>query len=153
MSMSLRAFAVTIGLLAACARGSSVPVVLGASAGEASESERVVLDYLAAYNRHDVPGMLRLADSAIVWLSVVDDSVQVETRGAAALERGLASYFRSIPTARSTFEAMTSLGPWVTVRERAHWEAADGPRSQAAVAVYEVRDARIRRVWYFPVVR
>lgn len=123
------------------------------SGATTSASERVVSAYIEAYNRHDIPGMLALADSAVVWLSIVGDSVQLETRGIAELRKGLEDYFTQLPSARSTVEGMMSLGPWVTVRERAHWQTAAGARSQAALAVYEVRDGRIRRVWYYPAVR
>jgi hypothetical protein len=41
----------------------------------------------------------------------------------------------------------------VSARERAHWVGSAGPRSQAALSVYEVRAGTIQRVWYFPVVR
>jgi hypothetical protein len=118
-----------------------------------TRAERVVRDFVDAYNRHDVSAMLALTDTAVAWLSIVGDSVRAETRGADALRRSMEGYFRSVPTARSTIEALRVLGPWVTVEERAHWTAAAGPRSQAAVAVYEVRGDRIRRVWYYPAVR
>ena len=108
---------------------------------------------MAAYNRHDVPAMLELVDTGFVWLNLVGDSVQVETRGRDALKSGLESYFRSIPTAQSTMETISSLGPWVSVRERAHWRTESGARSQAALSVYEVREGRLRRVWYYPAVR
>lgn len=62
----------------------------------------------------------------------------------------MTSYFRSLPDVRSTIEASFENGPWVTVRERVHWTGASGPRTQASIAVYEIRDGRVRRVWYFP---
>ena len=141
------------------ALAAAVAVVVGAAAHAAAqapaaaEPERVVRAFVDAFNRHDVPGMLALADTAIVWLSVSGDSVLVETRGHEALGRGMAAYFRQIPTARSTLEAVTALGPWVSARERAEWRAASGPRAQASLSVYEVREGRVRRVWYYPVVR
>jgi hypothetical protein len=40
---------------------------------------------------------------------------------------------------------------FVTVRERAFWTTKGGEeRSQAAVAVYEIRDSLVERVWYYP---
>jgi hypothetical protein len=118
-----------------------------------AEAEAVVRAFVEAYNRHDVAGMLALADTAVVWLSVAGDSVVVEARGAAELARGLEGYFRDVPSAASEVEAVTALGPWVAVRERARWTGEAGPRAQAALSVYEVRDGRVRRVWYYPVVR
>ena len=119
----------------------------------AGNAESVVKAFVAAYNRHDVPAMLEFVDTGFVWLNLVGDSVQVETRGRDALKGGMESYFRSFPTAQSTLESISSLGPWVSVRERAHWRTAAGERSQAAMSVYEVREGRLRRVWYYPAVR
>lgn len=118
-----------------------------------ADPERVVRAFLDAYNRHDVPGLLALSDTEIVWLSVEGDSVRVETRGREALARGLEGYFRRLPSVRSTLERVSALGPWVSAHERAEWTAASGARSQSAVSVYEVRERRIRRVWYYPAVR
>ena len=119
----------------------------------AGDAESVVKAFVAAHNRHDVTAMLELVDTGFVWLNLVGDSVQVETRGRDALKGGMESYFRSFPTARSAIEAISSLGPWVSVRERAHWRTEAGDRSQAAMSVYEVRGGLVRRVWYYPVVR
>lgn len=116
-------------------------------------SEQVVRAFIAAYNRHAVPDLLALADTGIVWLSVEGDSVRVEARGRAALEQSLTGYFRQVPSTRSDVESLSALGPWVSVRERARWQGANGPRTQAALSVYEVRDGLVRRVWYYPAVR
>lgn len=116
-------------------------------------SAAVVRTYIRAYNAHDIDAVVALLAPDFVWLSVVGDSTVVEARGAAAIRAQLTDYFRSLPSARSELEALSALGPWVSVQERAHWVAASGPRSQAALSVYEVRDGRLRRVWYYPVVR
>ncbi|MEJ7812027.1 MAG: nuclear transport factor 2 family protein [Gemmatimonadaceae bacterium] len=125
----------------------------GGAAQREVPPEQVVRDYLVAYNRHDVPAVLALLDPTVAWLSIEGDSVRVEARGLDAMRRGLEAYFRNTLDARSVAETMTSLGPWVTVRERAYWRSGRTRRSQAAMSVYEVRNGRIRRVWYYPVVR
>ena len=114
-------------------------------------SSATVRAYIRAYNAHDIPALLSFLDSDFVWLNVAGDSVAVEVRGKEAVESGLHDYFRALPTARSEAETMSALGPWVTIRERAHWQGKNGPRSQAAISVYEVREGLIRRVWYYPV--
>ena len=37
------------------------------------------------------------------------------------------------------------------VREVAYWLTVDGELAQASLAIYEVRDGLIHRVWYYPV--
>jgi hypothetical protein len=113
----------------------------------------VVRAYIDAYNAHDIEKVLSFLAPDFVWLSISADSVAVEARGVAAIRAQLVEYFRAIPTARSTLEELSVLGPWVSARERAHWVSASGPRSQASLSVYEVRGNQLRRVWYFPVVR
>ena len=63
----------------------------------------------------------------------------------------MTSYFDGIPSARSALEESMVSGRFVTVRERASWQDKNGEeRSQVSVAVYETRDGRVARVWYYP---
>ena len=113
----------------------------------------LVRSYFAAYNDHDIDAVVRLLAPDFTWLNVAGDSVTIEVRGANAVRTGLVDYFHRLPSAHSDIEAITALGSWVSVRERARWVGADGPRSQASLSVYQVRDGLLLRVWYYPVVR
>lgn len=138
------------GVAAAQGAGTSAPA---APTPRDTSAAAVVRAYIAAYSAHDVEKVLTFLAPDFVWLSITADSVAVEARGVDAIRAQLVDYFRSIPTARSTLEDVTALGPWVSARERAHWVSASGPRSQASLSVYEVREGLLRRVWYYPVVR
>jgi hypothetical protein len=129
-----------------------VLAVTGGAAEEATEAA-TVRSYVAAYNAHDIDGVVKLLHPEFVWLNVDGETVAVEARGRDAIRTSLAGYFKSLPSARSEIETLSTLGPWVSVRERAHWQGKDGPRSQAAMSVYEVRDGLLRRVWYYPSVK
>jgi len=61
----------------------------------------------------------------------------------------MTGYFRSLPSARSEIEVRLVTDGFVAVRERAHWEQDGQSRSQAALAVYELRGDLVARVWYF----
>ena len=113
----------------------------------------VVQAYVQAYNAHDIDAVLSFLAPEFVWLNVTGDSLTVEARGPDMVRTQLTGYFRRLPSARSELEELTVLGPWVSAKERAHWTGAAGPRSQAALSVYEVRGGLIRRVWYYPSVR
>ena len=124
-----------------------------AVAADAPEME-TVRAYVAAYNAHDIDAVVKFLHPEFVWLNVEGDAVLVEVRGPEAVRTSLTGYFKQIPQARSEIETISSLGPWVTVRERAHWKAKDGgARSQAAMSVYEIREGLLRRVWYYPSVK
>jgi uncharacterized protein (TIGR02246 family) len=122
----------------------AVPLAWGQSPAELVER------YMAAYNDHDAAAMLELAHPDIQWLSIEGDEVQVVTEGRDALGEAMQGYFDSAPSSRSVIEATMTSGSRVSVRERAEWETASGTRSRAALAVYEIVDGLIRRVWYFP---
>lgn len=108
---------------------------------------------MSAYNAHDIPAMLALVHPDVQWLSVEGDSVSVQTDGAEALAESLQGYFQSIPSSRSTVESMMEAGRFVTVWERAHWERGGKPASQSSLAVYEIADGRIVRIWYYPAMK
>jgi hypothetical protein len=121
-----------------------------APAAPGGGAREVVERFLEAFNRHDVEAMLALAHPEIQWLSVEGEKISVETAGAAALGESMRKYFRSLPSSRSSIEGAVEAGRFVSVRERARWEGKSGERTQSALAVYEVDEGRVRRVWYYP---
>ena len=106
--------------------------------------------FVEAFNEHDVEKMLELVHQEIQWFSLSGDSIGVETEGAVALAEGMRGYFAAIPSSRSTIEEIMEAGRFVSVRERVEWEGKSGTRTQSALAVYEIEDGLIRRVWYYP---
>lgn len=142
----------TFGLLSLWPNGAHGQSTPPAAASD-SAALAVVRGYFAAYNAHDVDGVIRYLSADFTWLSASGDSLVVELRGASSMRASLVQYFQDLPSARSEIEGAVVLGPWVTVRERAHWQSTSGPRSQASISVYEVREGLLRRVWYYPVVK
>ncbi|HWM90277.1 MAG TPA: nuclear transport factor 2 family protein [Thermoanaerobaculia bacterium] len=123
-----------------------------APAAPEPEPQQVVDRFMDAYNRHDVEAMLALAHPDIQWLSVDGERISVEASGHEALRDSMTRYFASLPSAGATLEKTMSAGPYVSVVERARWKGDKGERSQAALAVYEIREGKVRRVWYYPVI-
>ena len=60
-------------------------------------------------------------------------------------------YFASVPEPRAEIDGMVVSGNFVSVREVAYWLTVEGEVAQASLAIYEVRDGLIYRVWYYPV--
>lgn len=94
--------------------------------------------------------MLSLVHPNVQWLSVMGDTVSVQTNGADELAESLLGYFESLPSSRSTVESMMQAGRFVSVWERAHWERDGESQSQSSLAVYEINDGAITRIWYYP---
>lgn len=107
-----------------------------------------------AFNDHNVEAMARWLDNDVQWMSLNGSELAIEADGRAALITGMKDYFASLPSARSHIEQSMVTGRYVTVLERASWIGRDGEaRSQSALAVYEIRDAKVLRVWYYPAQR
>lgn len=122
-------------------------VYVPAVAAQSAETVRALTD---AFNRHDVDAMRAYWADEIVWYDVAGDKTTVVASGRAEMDAGMLDYFKSFPDARSTLSRLIENGPFVTGVETAHWTSAGKPRAQSSVVVYEIRDAKVRRVWYYP---
>jgi len=114
-------------------------------------SEDVVRGLYAAFNTQDTTALVAHVSDDIRWMQVAGANVAVEASGRDALRDAMTRYFRSTPTARSRIEKLMSAGEYVTVHERVTWMQGSTENTQSAVAVYQLRSARIVSVWYFGV--
>lgn len=104
-----------------------------------------VLQLLEAFNAHDPERMGQVvADDVEVFYVAEDGAAELGTRGRAQLVAEMTDYFQALPDVQSEVEAMISGNTYVSLRERI-------VGGDASLAVYEVRDGRIQRVWYYPV--
>jgi hypothetical protein len=131
----------------------SVVGLLGTLASEPSPASRVIDQFYAAFNAHDVERMLALTAPEISWLSIDGNQVNVDADGQAALREFMTGYFQSLPTVRSTIVSRIENGSWVSLVEEAQWERQGAVRRQRALAVFEQAGEKIRRVWYDPTVK
>ena len=141
MNVSMKGFFLPLALFA---------FFLPATRAADSSEVTIVRAQLAAFNHHDPAALAALLAPTVKWLSLDGDKLSVDGDGRV----WLAGYFKSLPDVRSEMFDITQTGVFVSYRERASWTAKDGkPRAQQALAVYEMRDGLIVRVWYFPAVR
>lgn len=118
---------------------------------DAPADQFAVIDaQLAAFNAHDVNAMVANLAEDFAWFAVDPDMTRVQLRGRDEFRRSMEPYFASVPGARAEIEERLSLGRFAAVRERAYWMRGGVEVSQASLAVYEIRDGLIRRVWYYP---
>jgi len=115
----------------------------------ASDPESVIRNFYQAFNAHDPAQMADRATEDVKWMSVKEATITVETSGRAELKTSMEQYFRGVPTVESKLESLIVTGPYVTVHERVRWKAKSGDKTQSALAVYEVRDGKVARAWYF----
>lgn len=125
--------------------------ITSAQDSSAESPTSTVERFIAAFNSHDVEAMLQLTHADVQWLYIHEDTLMLEANGVAALEKAMRGYFSMIPSAHSTVEAKMEAGEFVSVWERVRWEGKNGEKTQSSLAVYEVKEGLIRRVWYYPV--
>jgi hypothetical protein len=118
-----------------------------ACAGEARTTVRALTD---AFNKHDIDGMRTYWSADLVWYDVDGDQISVVAKGVDAMDAGMRDYFKAYPDVRSTLSRLAENGPYVTGVETARWTSKGAAREQSSVVVYEIRDAKVRRVWYYP---
>lgn len=115
-----------------------------------AEHETRVREFVAAFNSRNIEAMLGAVDENVQWLSVSEAKVTIETEGKNALRESMERYFRNCPSCKSSLEGVRKSGSRVTAMERATWSGKSGLKSQTSLSVYEFRNGKILRVYYFP---
>lgn len=106
---------------------------------------------LAAFNAGDIDTLAANVAPDFVWIAVDSSGSTVELSGREQFQRSMEGYFGSVYEPRAEIDGMVVSGNFVSVREVAYWQGEEGELSAASLAVYEVRNGLIHRVWYYPV--
>ena len=130
----------------------ALAVTFPASAQEPGAVE-VVEALFAAFNDHDAEAMSKVVSEDFELYYVTEGEAVLGTEGPEALRAEMTDYFASLPTVRSEAEFGTVSGSYVACKETVRWRQEGQDRSQFSLAVYEVRDGKIRRTWYYPAER
>ncbi len=115
----------------------------------ATDNVAIVEGFVAAYNRHDVDGMLEFVAPDVRWMSVTAHSMSTEVAGREQLGQSMREYFAGLSSTRSEVRTISRSGPFVHTVEQAFWKSGDVEKSQCSVAVYEITDGLVQNVWYF----
>ncbi len=116
----------------------------------ANEVPDAVAGLFESFNQHNPQAMMAFVTEDVEWLSVDGQEVGVETTGRAELESAMQDYFDGIPDVQTTIEAIITAGDYLAIRERSSWPTEEGTKTAAALAVYQIDDGKVRRLWYFP---
>lgn len=113
------------------------------------DHEVQVRAFVDAFNLRDIDGMLGLATDSIQWLIVDGPKISMETSGKDDLRKSMEGYFKSCPSCKSALEWVQVAGHRVTAMERAMWAGKNGDKAQRSLSVYEFKEGKISRVYYF----
>ncbi len=112
--------------------------------------EKMVRDFVAAFNARELNSMLAMVDEKVQWLTLNGSNVSVEADGKSVLRGTMERYFQSCPTCKSSLEWVQTAGGRVAAMERATWTSQRIVRAQRSLSVYEFSGGKIMRVYYFP---
>ncbi len=115
-----------------------------------SSKLKVVQEFVAAFNSHDVDGMMKLVSEDVEWLNIKGNEVDLQTVGRSATRAAMKGYFASTPTVKSLIVRSMVAGSFVSIQERVSWKQGSRDASQASLAVYHIQKGLIDRVWYYP---
>ncbi|WP_370339413.1 nuclear transport factor 2 family protein [Parvularcula marina] len=122
-----------------------------AEPAEMPASRDVIEDFVAAYNAKDLDGMMALAHPDIEWIAIDGSESEVFSAGTAALAEEMTGHFSSATFPHSELSNWSVNDDFVAVTETARWTGADGEeKAQSSIAVYQLEEGLIRRVWYYP---
>ncbi len=103
-----------------------------------------------AFNERDPDAMAALVSPDFELYYVSQGKAELSAQGADDLRAQMVDYFASQPSVRSVLEASIDGPRFVSFRERAITIVDGVERSASSIAVYEVVDGLILRVWYYP---
>jgi uncharacterized protein (TIGR02246 family) len=126
-------------------------LLAGCQSPNLSADEHLVRDFTEAFSQHDIEAMASYLSEDAAWMSVVGDTLMTDAIGRENIKMAMTGYFEQITDVTSEIESSQSLSPFVTAIERVTWNG--GQSTQRAIAVYEIEDGLIARVWYHAAVR
>ncbi|HUG09565.1 MAG TPA: nuclear transport factor 2 family protein [Opitutaceae bacterium] len=129
-----------------------MPFMHGSTQAPLATREAIALRaYYDAFNRHEADATAAFLAKDVKWYSVSGDTQSLDGDGRESIRDWLAGYFKKLPDVKSDVLELRQTGSHLFVHERVSWTGADGTAKRAsALAIYEVRDELIQRVWYFP---
>lgn len=147
MHLSKLVFAASAALcLAACA---SAPGPMGAASATPSPEATLVQRQLDAYNAHDLDGFLATYSPEIEIFDI-NDAASPQMAGIPAMREVYGGMFASMPGLRCDLGNRIADGAFVIDHEICAMGAPGDP-PERAIAIYQVEENLIRRVWFAPV--
>jgi hypothetical protein len=119
----------------------------GRSSGHLNKqgSAAVVQRQVEAYNAHDVEALLGTYSDSLTLQTLPDTTL---VRGKDRLREGSKDWFSRAPRVHADILHRTVLGSFVVDQE--HLTGTPDGAPLDAVAIYQVTDGRIQRVWFVP---
>ena len=107
-------------------------------------SMRVVIEFNDAFNRHDVPAMMKLMSEDCAFENTNPAPDGTLYKGKEAVTRFWLGFFHESPRAQIEIEEIFSMGNRCIMRWKYHWVEASGAQGHVrGVDLFQVRDGLI----------
>ena len=112
---------------------------------------KMLQDQFDAYNQRDIDRMVNNVTDDFRWYSLTADELLIETSGKANFKKSMQDYYRSRPNKiHSVIESYTIDGNRISFKEVVSHQNKQGKTvSSSAMGIYEFKDGKIYRAWYF----
>lgn len=104
-----------------------------------------------AYNQRDIERMVNNVSGDFKWYSLTADKLLVETSGKISFKKSMQDYYQSRPQKiHSIIESYTIDGNRISFKEVVSHQNKEGKKvSSSAMGIYEFKEGKIYRAWYF----
>lgn len=103
-----------------------------------------------AFNNKDISVMTENLTNDFKWYTITDDSLVTEVSGKDNFKTNMIDYFKFYPEVKSEIEDYVIHKNRISFRESVKYKNKNGQTLiSKALAIYEVRNNKIFRAWYF----
>jgi hypothetical protein len=141
---STRAWLIFITLTFACINISTAQTTV-----EQSNNLDRIASFMESYNEHDIDSMLQDMTDDVLWRSMANNKLVIETADKKQLQKAMQAHFKAKPNARSRIMDSIELGNTVAVIEEAFVSRDQKTTSQCAMSIYELDKGLIRSITYY----
>ena len=110
----------------------------------------ILKDQMDAFNERDVARLVENVTDDFIWFSITSDTLMIEVAGKENFRTSMEAYYESRPPIESLIESYTIDGNRISFKEVVSHDDENGIKvSSSAMGIYEMRDGKIYRAWYF----
>lgn len=110
----------------------------------------VLKDQFDAFNTGNIDRLVANVSDDFKWFYITSDTLLLEIKGKEAFRQGMESYFGAGVKVNSEIESYAIDGNRISFREVVSHKNRNGDLvSSSAMGIYQLKDEKIFRAWYF----
>ncbi len=126
-------------------------LLLGSLMSQAQDAiPEVLKDQFDAFNTGNIDRLVANVSDDFKWFYITSDTLLLEIKGKEAFRQGMESYFGAGVKVNSEIESYAIDGNRISFREVVSHKNRNGDLvSSSAMGIYQLKDEKIFRAWYF----